>query len=69
MRMIISMKKINSDNWVPRNRRDPHVAPYVLTITNPPLVSVDNLYYSFYLYNDDGGLAMFYTIVALPLFL
>ena len=45
------------------------MAPYVLTITNPPLVSVDNLYYSFYLYNDDGGLAMFYYIVVLSLLL
>jgi len=30
MRMIISMKKINSNNWAPRNRRAPHAwDPYI----------------------------------------
>ena len=28
--MIISMKKINSNNWAPRNRRAPHAwDPYI----------------------------------------
>jgi hypothetical protein len=48
MRMIISMKKINSDNWAPLNRRAPHAWTSCIPITNPPLASVDNLYYSFY---------------------
>ena len=57
------MKKINSDNWAPRNKRAPHAWTPYIPITNPPLVSVDNLYYSFYVYNDAGGLAVFYYIL------
>jgi hypothetical protein len=42
------MKKINCNGWAPRNKRAPYEwAPYI-PITNPPLVRVDNLYYSFY---------------------
>ena len=42
------MKKINSNNWAPLNKRAPYEwAPYI-PITNPPLVRVDNLYYSLY---------------------
>jgi hypothetical protein len=59
MRMIILMKKIKSHNWAPRYAW----TPYIPT-TNPPLVSIDNLYDSFYVYNDAGGLAMFYYILA-----
>ena len=57
------MKKINSDNWTPLNRRVPHAWTPYIPITNPPLVSIDNLYDSFYVYNDTGGLVMFYYIL------
>ncbi len=57
------MKKINSDNWAPLNRRAPHAWTSYIPITNPGLVSADNLYYSFYVYNDAGGLVMFYYIL------
>jgi hypothetical protein len=57
--MIISMKKINSYNWALRYAWTPYIP-----ITNPPLVSIDNLYDSFYVYNDTGGLVMFYYILA-----
>ena len=56
------MKKINSNNWAPRNKRTPHATPYI-PITNPPLVNVDNLYYSFYVYNNAEELAIFYYIL------
>ena len=52
MRMIISMKKINSNNWALCSRALHAESPYIL-ITNPPLVNVDNLYYNFYLYNNN----------------
>lgn len=57
------MKKINSNNWAPLNRRAPHAWTSYIPITNPLLASVDNLYYSFYVYNDAGGLAMLYDIL------
>ena len=58
--MIISMKKINSNNWALCSRALHAESPYIL-ITNPPLVDVDNLY-SFYVYNN-SGLAMFYYML------
>jgi hypothetical protein len=58
------MKKINSDNWAPLNRRARYMWTPYIPITNPPLVRVDNLYYSLYVYNDiTGELAMFYYIL------
>ena len=60
--MVISMKIINSNNWAPRNRA-PHAQTSYIPITNPPLVNVDNLYYSFYVYNNAPELAIFYYIL------
>jgi hypothetical protein len=42
------MKKINSNNWAPLNKRAPHAWTSHIPITNPLLASVDNLYYSLY---------------------
>jgi len=48
------MKTINPNCWAPYSG---WIAP--IPITAPPIANINNLYYSFYLYNS-RGLAMFY---------
>ena len=57
MRMIISMKIINCNNWI-NNNRGPYI-PMPAPIIDPSVANINNLYYSFYLYSS-GGLAVFY---------
>jgi hypothetical protein len=52
--MIISMKTINPNCWA---LYEEWGAP--VPITAPPVANINNLYYSFYLYNS-RGLAIFY---------
>ena len=53
--MIISMKTINPNCWAPYECESNVPVP----ITAPPVANINNLYYSFYLYNS-RGLAIFY---------
>lgn len=55
---IISMKIINCNSWVPRDIKWAPGVPVPFTV--PPIANNNNLYYSLYVYDNDGGLAIFY---------
>lgn len=58
MRTITSMKKINCNDWAPRNKPVPYEESAPIPITNP-LIKPSYLYYKFHTYSA-GGVACFY---------
>jgi hypothetical protein len=62
------MKMINCNSWAPRNVdwASHYEWSGPVPITSPPILSDDNLYYSFYAYRT-GGPAKFYYLLICPL--
>jgi hypothetical protein len=56
------MKKINCNDWAPRNKPVPYEEAAPIPITNPLIVPIahNKLFYNFYFYHD-GGPARFYN--------
>lgn len=61
MRIIISMKKINCNDWAPRNKPVPYEEDAPIPITNP-LIKPSYLYYKFHTYSAGGVTCVYRNI-------
>ena len=57
------MKTINPNCWVPY-----HEWNVPVLITAPPVANINNLYYSFYLYNSRGLAVFYYKLSGIALY-
>ena len=56
------MKKINCNDWAPRNKPVPYEEAAPIPITNPLIANGDSLYRSFYDYNAGGVARIYYNL-------
>ena len=57
------MKTINPDCWAPYEWNVP------VPITAPPVANINNLYYSFYIYNSTGLAIFYYRLSGIVLYI
>jgi hypothetical protein len=56
------MKKINSNDWAPRNKPVPYEEAAPIPITNPLIVNHNYLYYNFHTYSARGVACVYRNI-------